>query len=162
MGKSPSPSKSTKGFPWRLISPPPPRPENSRELRPQGPKRCAQVHTGNTCKRQDSNPGLQGSSHPPSAKPAPTQGSGARALSVVLTPRGPSRPPTGVVRAPSHLAQEGALLSFASFPESTLRYKQNFFTTWPSCYFRGKKNPPNLWLMFENIHSWLHIVLTTV
>lgn len=48
------------------------------ELRVQGPNRLAQGHTGNKCKRQDSNAGLWAGVAPPQScpTPAPTQGNG--------------------------------------------------------------------------------------
>ena len=138
------PSHSTKGFLTRTSTPRAhagdhgssfpaylPSKEDRRELRLQGSKRYAQAHTANKRKRQDSNPGLRApgilirqSCPTRQGAPAPKQGrggggGGARALSVVLNQRGHSPPPAGVAKAPSHLAQEGALISSASFPDSS-------------------------------------------
>ena len=47
-------------------------------------------------------------------------GAAEGALSAVLNRRRHGRPPPGLAKVPSHLAQEGALISFASFPDFLL------------------------------------------
>lgn len=92
--------------------------EGRRELRLQGPENMPEPTQLRIPRGRIPTPDsrLQPSS---SGKGAPPKAA-ARALSAVLNQRSHGRPPTGLAKVPSHLAQEGALISFASFPEFLL------------------------------------------
>lgn len=116
--------------------------EGRRELRLQGPENMPEPTQLRIPRGRIPTPDsrLQPSS---SGKGAPPKAA-ARALSAVLNQRSHGRPPTGLAKVPSHLAQEGALISSASFPEFLLVKRLN-------CGLHatlGKK--ANWWLMYHH------------
>ena len=93
-------------------------------------------------------------------------------VSRLQTSRGPASAVRGAEPAParlpsyrvakviSHLAQEGAIVSFASFPEF-LFVKSKASNLWASCYLRGKKQIYDLCTTTGQApHSWLRKLLT--